>query len=161
MPSPFPSPCPALPRLEYDVLATVLKAVLEGDDSAFNAERLEALTVADLKSWFGDNDMPLLVRLGSPAGALYVTTHATPIPILVSAHAGCCLQEERVAKLQELGYALRSRFAGWAINMVAQARGSAAALVDTITSMLPGMMGVCVWLPSSAGSVFPLQRTSP
>ena len=51
--------CPR--SLEYDVLATTLKRVLEADSEAFSAERLERVTVEDLQAWFGANDMPLLV----------------------------------------------------------------------------------------------------
>jgi hypothetical protein len=68
--------CPSLPpisrsallrcvhscSLEYDVLATRLKHVLEADPTAFNAERLVTVTPADVKAWFGDSDMPNLVR---------------------------------------------------------------------------------------------------
>ena len=48
--------------LEYDVLATALKVVLERDDSAFDAAKLEAVTAETLRGWLGDNDLPMMVR---------------------------------------------------------------------------------------------------
>lgn len=51
---------PSTTNLEYDVLATALKVVLERDDSAFDAAKLEAVTAETLRGWLGDNDLPMM-----------------------------------------------------------------------------------------------------
>lgn len=48
------------PGLEYDILASSLKLVLENDASAFNADNLCGMTADVLQSWFPGFDIPLL-----------------------------------------------------------------------------------------------------
>jgi hypothetical protein len=50
------------------------------------------------------------------------------------------VQEERAAKVREVGAGLQMHHGGWAVNMLPKANGSAAALVDLITA---GFAGKC------------------
>jgi hypothetical protein len=129
--------------LEYDVLATALKVVLERDDSAFDAAKLEAVTAETLRGWLGDNDLPMMVR-GCVCGSLDVGYISLCPPFTLRGIAilslfGC--QEERVAKVREVGAVLRARFGGLAANLIASANGSAVALVDAVTAHFPGGVG--------------------
>jgi hypothetical protein len=49
---------PSTTGIEYDILATGLKRVLEKDSAAFSSERLQSLTTEQLASWFKPHDMP-------------------------------------------------------------------------------------------------------
>lgn len=49
---------PSTTAMEYDTLAVALKKQLENDAHAFDADRLKAVTAAEVKAWFAPHDMP-------------------------------------------------------------------------------------------------------
>jgi hypothetical protein len=49
---------PSKTGMEYDVLATTLKKLLETDADVFSAVRLQSLTPAALAAWFPQHDVP-------------------------------------------------------------------------------------------------------
>jgi len=97
-------PCP---QLEYAELVGALKAQLEKDPAALDADRLAQLREEELASWY--------------------TAIGVELPELA----------ERTRCLRQLGVVLRRDFGGLALNLVRAAGNSAVELVHLITGKLP------------------------
>ena len=106
---------PSDTAIEYDTLATVLTRVLTADPAAFAAERLAAVTGEQLTAWF------------AAAG------HHLPNA------------DERARKLREVGTMLAARYGGLVATMVAEAAGSAVALVRAVVAAFPGFRDEAVY----------------
>jgi hypothetical protein len=123
---------------EYEHLAGSLKAALETDPHAFDADRLAELTPATLAAWL---QPPAHFPLISTPSALTPDTQrdpstgAVPIPLLSA----------RTRLLRELGRVLRDRWGGSAATLVRAAGGSARALLRLITAELPGFRDHAQW----------------
>ena len=104
---------------EYDNLARALKDAIVRTPGAFEPARLARLELDDFKGWFkGELDAAAKSGKG-PEGYL---PH----------------MEERYRLVREVGQVLCDKFGGSSASMIRQAGGSAAALVDIVTSSFPG-----------------------
>mmetsp|Transcript_19534 Transcript_19534/g.35217 ORF Transcript_19534/g.35217 Transcript_19534/m.35217 type:complete len:336 (-) Transcript_19534:155-1162(-) len=95
--------------LDYDHLSRGVKAALEKDPHALDADRLANISEAEVREFF-----------------LWPANR--PVPQM----------KERVRLLRETGNSLIQHFHGRAAEMVESAKGSALALVDLVTAFFPG-----------------------
>lgn len=96
---------------EYAELAGSLKQTLENNPDAFSAKNLLTVTPEDVQRWLQPKDKQF-----------------EHIPLV----------ETRARLLQEVGRGLLRNFDGLAANLIRAAQGSAATLVDLVTSSFPG-----------------------
>lgn len=113
--------------MEYDTLASKLKDVLEADGSAFSAVNLVKMDSVLCANCYPRTIALSLISL--PAKATLERWFAGyKIPLI----------HERVNRLRELGQGLIDGFDGESLNVVKQAQGSAARLVQIILNNFPG-----------------------
>ncbi|KAH9663918.1 Queuosine salvage protein [Citrus sinensis] len=133
--------------LNYDHLALGLKAALQNDKSAFDADRLQKYTeeintellAQDNRANYEDGNIFSTAFLGACFTSSFVSGVAGPeLRELLKWPRPLPLEDERVRLLHEVGFELERNFGGKASNLVELCGKSAAKLVALVTRHFAG-----------------------